>query len=96
MIKIVAKMPVAADKVADFKAAARELVEKSRAESGNVFYTMNISRNNPNLFAVIECWKDQAAVDFHSATPHFTGILPKLAAMCDGEIAIELFDEVDF
>ncbi|MBO4576091.1 MAG: antibiotic biosynthesis monooxygenase, partial [Neisseriaceae bacterium] len=62
MIKIVAKMPVAASKVADFKAAARELVEKSRLESGNVFYTMNVSHNNPNLFAVIECWKDQAAV----------------------------------
>ena len=95
MIKIVAKMPVAASKVADFKAAARELVEKSRLESGNVFYTMNVSHNNPNLFAVIECWKDQAAVDFHGETPHFTGILPKLAEMCDGDISIELFDEIE-
>ncbi|MBR5939710.1 MAG: antibiotic biosynthesis monooxygenase [Neisseriaceae bacterium] len=95
MIKIVAKMPVAASKVADFKAAARELVEKSRLESGNVFYTMNVSHNNPNLFAVIECWKDQAAVDFHGATPHFTDILPKLAEMCDGDISIELFDEIE-
>ena len=95
MIKIIAKMPVAASKVADFKAAARELVEKSRLESGNVFYTMNVSHNNPNLFAVIECWKDQAAVDFHGETPHFTGILPKLAEMCDGDISIELFDEIE-
>ena len=38
MIKIVAKMLVKVDKVEEFKATARELVEKSRAEAGNIFY----------------------------------------------------------
>lgn len=94
MIKIVAKMPVKKDKVDAFKAAAKELVEKSAAEAGNVFYTLNVSTTNPCLFAVIECWKDQAAIDFHNNTEHFTGILPKMAEMCDGEISIELFNEV--
>ena len=96
MIKIVAKMPVKEDQVENFKTLARELVEKSAAEEGNVSYTLNVSKENKCLFAVIECWKDQAAVDYHNNTKHFTTLLPKIAALCDGEVTVELFDEVAF
>lgn len=96
MIKIVAKMTVKAGKIDEFKTIARELVEKSAAEAGNVFYTLNASKENPSLFAIIECWRNQAAIDFHNATEHFTTILPKLAELCDGEGSVELFDEVEF
>lgn len=96
MIKIVAKMPVKESEIETFKATAKELVEKSAAETGNVSYSLNVSTANPCLFAIIECWKDQAAIDFHNGTPHFTGILPKLSALCEGDISIELFNEVEF
>ena len=96
MIKIVAKLPVAEGKSEEFKQVAEELVEKSSAEEGNVFYTLNVSKQDPNLFAFMECWKDQAAIDHHNATEHFTGILPKLVAMCDGEVAIELYEEIAY
>lgn len=94
MIKIIAKMLVKKDMTEDFKLAVRELVEKSAAEEGNVFYTLNASKENPCLFAIIECWKDQAAIDYHNNTEHFTTILPKLGEMCEGDTSIELFDEV--
>lgn len=58
MIKIVAKMLVKVDKVEEFKSTARELVVKSRAEAGNIFYSLNVSAANPRLLAFIECWKD--------------------------------------
>ena len=96
MIKIVAKMLVRADKVEEFKAVAKELVEKSRAEAGNVFYSLNVSTTNPRLLAFIECWKDQEAIDIHNATEHFTGILPKLGEMCEEGQPGELFTEVEY
>ena len=96
MIKIVAKLPVKAECVEAFKAGAAELVEKSAAEEGNIFYTLNASKDVPNLFAFIECWKDQDAVDSHNVSEHFTTILPKLVAMCDGDAAIDVFDQVEF
>jgi PTH1 family peptidyl-tRNA hydrolase len=65
------------------------LVEKSSKESGNISYSLNVSTENPNLFAIIEFWKDQAAIDYHNETPHFKEILPKLAEMCVGDISIE-------
>ncbi len=96
MIKIVAKMLVRADMVEQFKATARELVEKSRAEEGNIFYSLNVSTKDPRLLAFIECWKDQAAIETHNATEHFTSILPKLGAMCEEGLPVDLFTEVEY
>ena len=96
MIKIVAKMLVKADKVEEFKALAKELVEKSRAEAGNVFYSLNVSTTNPRLLAFIECWKDREAIGLHNATEHFKGILPKLAEMCEEGQPADLFTEVEY
>ena len=94
MIKIVAKMKVKGSEIENFKALARELVEKSAAEAGNVSYSLNVSTTDPQQFAIIECWKDQAAIDFHNNTEHFTGILPKMAPLTEGEMTVELFSEV--
>lgn len=94
MIKIVAKNFVKPECVQAFKDAARELIEKSRAEEGNIFYTLNVSRSDPNTLVFIEDWKDQAAIDFHNKTDHFISIVPKLAAFCSGEGQVELFDEI--
>ncbi len=46
------------------------------------------------VLAFIECWKDQAAIDIHNATEHFTGTFPKLLELCDGEPAVMLFEEL--
>lgn len=96
MIKIVAKMLVKADRVEEFKDTAKELVEKSRVEEANIFYSLNVSTSNPRLLAFIECWKDQEAIDIHNATEHFTGILPKLGEMCEEGQPVELFTEVEY
>ena len=96
MIKIVAKCPVQAEKVEAFKAMAKELVEKSAAEDGNVYYTLNADKNDPTLLAFMECWKDQEAIDIHGETEHFTRILPQLAAMCTGDMMVETYNEVEF
>ena len=96
MIKIVAKMHVKESCVEEFKAQAEELVAKSQAEQGNIFYSLNVSKEDPCTLAFIECWKDQAAIDFHNATEHFTGILPKLGEMCEGEGSVDIFEEVEY
>ena len=93
-IKIVAKMPVAEENVEKFKALAVELVEKSRQEPGNIFYSLNVHRKDPCLLTFIECWKDKDAIKSHNASEHFTRIFPQLAALCNGEPSAEMFVEV--
>ena len=94
MIKIVAKNYVKPECSEAFRETAKELIEKSCAEEGNIFYTLNVSKKDPNTFVFIEAWKDQAAIDFHNNSEHFTSIVPKLAKMCNREGDVELFDEI--
>ena len=96
MIKIVAKMVVREDAIGQFHALAKELVEKSSAEEGNVSYSLNQSVTDPKIHAFIEIWKDQAAIDSHNKTEHFTAILPKLAELTTDPQPVDLFTEVSW
>lgn len=96
MIKIVAPMKVKPECVEAFKETARDLIEKSRAEEGNVFYTLNVKTDDPCTLAFIECWKDQEAIEIHNGTEHFQTILPKLAEMCEPGDPAQLFTEIEY
>lgn len=93
MIKIVAKKLVKEGKVQEFKEIVGELVEKSLAEEGNVFYSINVSTKNPRMLAFIECWKDQEALDIHNATEHFQRIVPAINELCE-ESSAEFFTDL--
>lgn len=95
-IKIVAKMPVSADKVQAFIALAEELVRCSKAEEGNLHYSLNVSKYDPNLLIFTESWRDQAAIDFHNSTEHFTRILPQLREMCADKPSKDVCYEIDY
>ena len=94
MIKIVAVMKVKADCVDTFKALAKELVEKSRAEEGNVSYSLNELIGDPATLAFIEIWKDQAAIEAHNTSEHFTRIVPQLAKYLEINYPVEHYTEV--
>ena len=94
MIKIVAVMKVKAEYLDTFKTLAKELVEKSLAEEGNISYSLNELIGDPATLAFIEVWKDQAAIDTHNATEHFTSILPRLGELCENAQPVNLFTEI--
>ena len=93
MIKIVAKKLVKEGKVQEFKEIVGELVEKSLAEEGNVFYSINVSTKNPRMLAFIECWRDQETLDIHNATEHFQRIVPAINELCE-ESSAEFFTDL--
>lgn len=94
MIKIVAKAKVKSEMKARFIELAKPLVAASQAEEGNVSYHLHESLENPNVMAFIEVWKNQAAIDFHNATEHFTTICPQFGALFDGPMEVVHFVEV--
>ena len=96
MIKIVARCIVRPECIQQYQALARELVEKSQAEAGNISYTLNQSTGDPRVHCFLEIWKDQAAIDFHNATEHFTRIVPQLRPMRESSDPVELFTEVSW
>lgn len=94
MIKITAKSILKAGARDEFIAAATELVEKSRAEPGNISYHLYEDIDDPATLTFIEEWKDQAAVDVHADSEHFQRIIPLLSDMTEEAIEITLYREI--
>lgn len=89
-----AKIVVKEDKIPEFQETARELVERSQAEEGNISYTLNQSIQDKCQHAFIEIWKDDEAIEKHNASEHFTEILPKLGEMASEPMTVDLYKEI--
>ena len=50
--------------------AVAAIIAASRAEEGCVTFSFAQDVMDPALVRVFEVWRDQAALDFHRATPH--------------------------
>ena len=95
MIKIVSINLMKEEKIEEFKSLMKELVEKSSAEEGNIHYSLNVSRENPRMFAFIELWRDQEAIDKHNATEHFQRLVPMMRSMRE-DSELDIFTDVEF
>lgn len=68
---------------------AKELVAFSKKDAGNIDYDIFASQTDSMSMMIFETWTDQASLDVHSASPHFTRIVPQLQAL--SEMSIEVF-----
>ena len=94
MIKIVARRIIRPECIEAFQALAKELAACSRAEEGNLFYTLNQSNTDPRLHMFQEAWRDQAAIDAHNQSEHFTRIVPQFAALTEERLPVEFYTEL--
>ena len=94
-IGIIAKLPIQEGKGSEFEAFFTELAKQVRAnEPGNLAYQLTKSRSEPNVYKVLELYKDQAAVDHHGQTDYFRAAGPKFAGVLAGRPEIEYLDGV--
>ena len=56
----------------------KELVEASQSDEGMIHYDLYLSMTDSTKMMVFETWENQAALDKHSAAPHFTRLVPQL------------------
>jgi len=75
---ITARLSIKPDKVKEFIATAKEMIEKSNKESGCKFYQLYQDPFNSNRFIFVEEYKNQAAVDAHFASDYFKAFGPKM------------------
>ncbi len=66
-------------------AILRDLAAASRGEAGNTGYAVLHERGHPGRFAIIETWRDKAALDRHetAAKPADDKLQPLLVAPSD-------------
>lgn len=92
MISIVAKFTIKAGKESIFAELIQPLIEASNAEDGCLEYALQKHTKQANTFCLIEKWKNQAAVDIHNNTEHFTTTVPKLVEIA--EVTVDVYEAV--
>jgi quinol monooxygenase YgiN len=94
MISVIAKLPIKEGKVEEAITAVKELMIQVAREEGTLMYTLNRDQSNPNMLVIMERYKDKAAFDVHSSTPHFKAFFAKSKAFMGGRPEITLMEEI--
>ncbi len=94
-VGVVATLTVAEGKNAEFEAVFSELMDAVRAnEPGNEFYSVFQSKEDPQVYKVLERYVDQAALDAHGKSDHFRASGPRLAPCMAAAPVIEYLDGI--
>jgi len=94
MIRVVAKFSMKPEKKDEAMPLFEELIKLTRQEDGCNGYDLAKSTADDNLLVVLESWRDKEALDKHSASEHFTRIVPQLVGMCIDNPSIDSFIQV--
>ena len=94
MLTVVAKLPIKEGKMDEALAAFKTLMAGVATEEGTTLYSLNKDKNRPDVLIVVEQYKDQTALDFHSATPHFKTFFAAGGAFIGGKPEIAVMEEI--
>jgi quinol monooxygenase YgiN len=94
MISVIAKLKVQEGKAADAVATFKKLIALVRNEEGTLYYTLNRDRTDPNLYVVIERYKDDAAFMAHSSTSYFAEFFAQSREFLEGSPELMMLDEI--
>ena len=95
MIAVIAKIPVVPEKKQQALEVIRNLMKEVANEEGTLFYSVNVSDQDPNTLVFIERYKDMEAVSAHSSTPHFKEFMSKVAEFGAAKPEITLYQEIE-
>lgn len=94
-VGVVATLTVAEGKNAEFESIFAELSAQVQAnEPGCHFYQLTRARDNQQVYRVLECYADQAALDAHGKTDYFRAAGARLGPCLAGAPAIEYLDAI--
>ena len=88
---VVARVAVKEGQEKTFTEIAAKLVEATRAEEGNLFYSLYQSTENPSIFIIYEEYKDDAAFDAHANSAHFAAFKEATNDIMAGELVVDTF-----
>ena len=73
------------------KQMARQLIEQSRLEEGNLSYDL-FQGSSPTCLLFCETWLDNDAFKAHVASQHYTTIMPKIKQLIVGNKDLKIFE----
>jgi quinol monooxygenase YgiN len=96
MIKIVAKNFIKEDKMDEFIALAKNLVEETnKNDEGCLKYELFQDMNNPNVYTIIEEWENGEFLQKHIASKHFKEIILQIDPCCEKPGEMNIYKKVE-
>ena len=87
MIGVVGRLTAKAGKEEELAELFKELSELAKThEPGMLQHAIMRSAAEPGVFIVVEVFRDQAAFDYHSKTPHYPEVGKRVAALIDSQL----------
>lgn len=80
-ISIILKGKILPGKQENLRTVVKTLQQQVLLEKGCEEYAFYIDGDQ---FVMVERWSDQAALDLHGQTPHFSELVPKMKALVEG------------
>jgi quinol monooxygenase YgiN len=93
VIVVIVKQPVRAKYADEFPTLVEEFTTSTRAEPGNISFDWYRSADDPNLWILIEIFRDRESGDAHVASPHFKAAMeqmPRLLSAAPEIINVEV------
>jgi len=94
MIGVIATLPIQDKKMDEAIDLIKELMVSVAKEEGTLSYTMNRDKARPNTIVIMERYRDPAALDYHSSTPHFKAFFKGIGAVLAGKPEINVMEEI--
>ena len=94
MLGVIAKLTIKEGKVDEVIDLVKTLMAEVAKEEGTLAYTLNRDPSNPNAVIFMERYKDKAALDYHSSTPHFKAFFGSIKGLLAGKPEISVLEEI--
>ena len=94
MLGVIAKLPVKDGKGDEVIDLLKELMAPVVEEEGTLLYTVNRDPSDPNTIVILERYKDKAALDVHSSTPHFKALFSRMPEFLAVKPKISILEEI--
>ena len=95
MIQINGTLKLAPDTLSKGREAIVAMVRASRAEDGCIEYGFAQDLTDPDVLYLVERWRDRAALNAHSASPHMAEFKRAMAANPAIERDLRIFETDD-
>ena len=91
MIMIEGWIRMDAADVERLRGAAVTMIEATRKEDGCFEYAFSQDLADPELFRIVERWRDEAALGAHFATPHMAAFQQAMAQATNKGASVKLY-----
>jgi quinol monooxygenase YgiN len=93
-IRVVAHATARPETREEIRSILTGFLEPTRAEEGCIEYELFEDLDEPLKFTMVERWSSREALNTHLQTPHLAAGIPRLAALVDGPIVIQVLGKV--